>query len=319
MAMYYIMLLSKNLARLLVLICVPIIANAVTPVAPGGGPPIPIHPLKPGMPPTPNQPHNPGDGIRSHQVYSANSKDGKNWILDGKLLFDHASVPDAVIDSKGTIYLYFMDASNHQHQMSVAVSRDSGKSFEKKKVEIANRQTDGQAVDPNPVLLDDGRIRLYYFGTFGPPKPNEPDHTINSAISSDGIHFTEEAGVRFAAPHITDPDVIKVEGGWKMFVSQGRLNLSTSSKDGLTFIQDKNPASTTGAVSRTIAIDGGYRMFTCGHGIEMQYTKDFVTWRMEGTAIEPAPGYVVCDPGIIKLPHGTWIMYYKQVPMNKMH
>lgn len=256
-----------------------------------------------------------GDGIYSHQIYSASSRDAKSWTPDGKLLFDHASVPDAVIDRQGRIYLYFMDATDRGHKMSVAISGDLGKSWKKETVVIAKRQSPGMAVDPNPIMMEDGSIRLFYLGTFGPPRPDDPDHQICSALSQDGIHFTEEPGIRFSAPRLTDPDVIRTPTGWKMFVSQGRINLSTSSVDGKTFTQDASPASTRGAVSRTIAVNGGYRMFRCDRGIAMQFTKDFKIWQEEGPAIVNRLGEMVCDPGIIQLPDGSWKMYYKKMPL----
>lgn len=275
------------------------------------------HPIRPMM-------HNPrfsqnlGQGIYGHQVVSATSRDGLNWTKNDKVIFDHASVPDAVIDKNGKISLYFMDASSG-HEMSVATSTDQGKTWQKKTVNITGRQTQGHAVDPNPIILEDGRIRLFYLGTFGPPDPNNPGETdakICSAVSSDGIHFVEEKGFRFSGKGLTDPDIIKTPTIWKMFVSHGREDLSTSSADGITFTQDEKSASTTGAVSDTIAMEGGYRLYKCSQGgIHSQFTKDFKTWVEEGLRISGGFGFGICDPGIIKLPDGTYQMFYKQMPV----
>lgn len=275
---------------------------------------VPMHkPVRPMF--EPKAKNNVQMGIFSHQVYSASSKDSLTWTLDNQLLFDHASVPDAVITKDGTIFLYFMDASKG-HGMSVAKSQDLGKTWQKFKVEIENKKGEGDAVDPNPILLEDGTIRLFYFGTFGPAQAEpERSHDINSALSKDGIHFVEEDGVRFSAKGITDPDVIKTKTGWKMFVSFGRQNISLSSKDGMTFTHDLKNASYDGSVSRTIAVDGGYRMYKCGDGgIVSQFTRDFETWQQEGIRIQAKSGEMVCDPGIIPLPDGTYKMFYKVVP-----
>lgn len=278
-----------------------------------------FHPWK--NPPVPRR--DPGQGIYSHQVFSARSKDGLHWQKDGKLLFDHASVPDAVIMPDGTIYLYFMDGSQG-HGMSVAISRDLGRSWTKDTVAISGRQEPGDAVDPNPLLTADGQIRMFYLGTFGPmqdPSHGSRMHNIRSALSADGIHFGEEPGVRFAHQGITDPDVIQAPSGWKMFVSQGRTNLSTSSPDSQAFTLDDTPASRDGAVSRTVAMDGGFRMYRCsqGGGIASQFTSDFKTWKEEGVVLPAERETITCDPGVIRLPDGTYVMFYKQAPMRSGH
>lgn len=275
------------------------------------------YPLRPMMH-NPSSIQNLGQGIYNHQVVSATSPDGLNWTKNDNVVFDHASVPDAVIDKTGTIFLYFMDASSG-HEMSVAMSTDQGKTWQKKTVAITGRQTQGHAVDPNPLILNDGKIRLFYLGTFGPPDPRNPgaaNAKICSALSSDGIHFVEEGGFRFSGKGLTDPDVIKTPTGWKMFVSQGREDLSTSSPDGITFTQDEKSASTTGAISDTIAMEDGYRLYKCSQGgIHSQFTKDFKTWTEEGLRISGGFGFGICDPGIIKLPNGTYKMFYKQMPV----
>lgn len=256
-----------------------------------------------------------GRGIYSHQIYSALSADGLNWTKEERLIFDHASVPEAVITADGRIYLYFMDASEG-HAMSVAMSSDLGQTWKKSTVEIADRQTSGHAVDPNVILLADGTFRLFYLGTFGPPQFGQLQEShICSALSKDGIHFIEENGFRFTKRGmITDPDVVKTSSGWMMFVSEGRKNLVTSSSDGMTFVEIGNPASLSGAVSKTIAMGGGWRMYRCGQGIESQFTRDFKIWIQEGVRVHLDSGKMMCDPSVIRLPDGTYKMFYKTAP-----
>ncbi|MBI4411938.1 MAG: hypothetical protein HY541_05590 [Deltaproteobacteria bacterium] len=264
---------------------------------------------------------NPGEGIYSHQVYSAVSQDTLSWTKEGRLLFDHASVPDAVIKGN-TVFLYFMDAGGRRHVMSVAQSSDGGKTWNKSTVAITGKQMPGDSVDPNPLLSDSGRIRLFYMSGFGPPVPGQnhqdAEHCIDSALSDDGIHFQEEKGHRFCRKGITDPDVVRTKDGWKMFVSFGEQNLSTTSTDGMTFIEDSNPASTNGSVSRTIPVDGGYRMFKCSRmsGIASQFTTDFVTWKDEGVRLRADNNQIMCDPGVVRLSDGTYKMFYKTMPVK---
>lgn len=254
---------------------------------------------------------NPGAGIYGHQILSAVSPDSAHWTLEGKVLFDHASVPDAVITQDKTIFLYFVDASEG-HFLGGAKSKDLGKTWERFRVTIDGKErTD--AVDPCPVLLEDGKIRLYYFGNFGlPGRMMDVEHKFYSAISEDGVHFKEE-GICLSAPQITDPDVVKTEDGWKMFVSKGRELLSATSTDGKNFTLDGITVSRAGAISDTIAVDGGYRTYISSRGIMSQFTKDFSSWKEEGTCISQN----AADPSVIQLPDGTYKMFYKQVTQAK--
>lgn len=66
-----------------------------------------------------------------------------------------------------------------------------------------------------PVLLADGRLRLYAFEQRAPS-----GNAVRSFLSSDGIHWKEEEGERLRAgvgEQITDPFVIRWRGGYKMY------------------------------------------------------------------------------------------------------
>ena len=184
------------------------------------------------------------NGPYFHKIYAAISKDGLTWQKQDKVLFDHASVPGAVIKD-GVIYLYFVDASGGA-QVSVGISKDLGKSFDKHAIVI--KDTTLPPVDPNPVLLDNGKIRLYYFAspvTAGDPAAASGSHKIMSAESSDGINFESPREV-FAEENITDPDVFKTSKDWRVFVSKGTaLDLAISSDDGITFKKQNDFSSFT--------------------------------------------------------------------------
>lgn len=66
-----------------------------------------------------------------------------------------------------------------------------------------------------PVPLDDGRLRLYAF-----EQGKAAGNAIVSFVSSDGLAWTREAGVRLQATadeQVTDPWVVRWKGGWKMY------------------------------------------------------------------------------------------------------
>ncbi|MFO0934329.1 MAG: hypothetical protein U1E39_16705 [Planctomycetota bacterium] len=67
-----------------------------------------------------------------------------------------------------------------------------------------------------PVALDDGRLRLYAF-----EQGKAAGNAIVSFVSSDGLAWTREAGVRLQAgddEQLTDPWVVRWKGGWRMYL-----------------------------------------------------------------------------------------------------
>lgn len=93
--------------------------------------------------------------------------------------------------------------------------------------------------DESAVLLPDGRIRLY----FNQAHQGHAALGIASAISSDGIHFTVESGVRVDVNQHGDAVgsgfVYPLPGGgYRFYLSQGADIISETSTDGLTFRRD---------------------------------------------------------------------------------
>lgn len=253
------------------------------------------------------------NGPYYHKIYTATSKDGLIWQKQNKLLFDHASVPGAVFKDS-TIYLYFVDASSKGQGLSVAISKDLGTTFDKKEVQIKDSQ--GSPVDPNPVLLADGNIRLYYFAsmvTNKDPAQDEGKHQIYSATSKDGITF-ENPKLAYEDTEITDPDVFQTEIDFRMLISKGKsLDLAISKDTGITFQKDNSFSWNSGGISDTIKFPDVYRTYFCGQGgIGSATGAD--TGKMSGeagTRIAADNSQIVCDPAIIKLSDESYLMFYK--------
>lgn len=87
-----------------------------------------------------------------------------------------------------------------------------------------------------PVLLPDGRLRLYAFEQRVPI-----GNAVGSFLSSDGLNWEAEPGRRLQAnadEQITDPFVIRWRGGWKMYfkiapapTTGGAFPLDANSRD----------------------------------------------------------------------------------------
>lgn len=261
------------------------------------------------------------NGPYYHQIYAATSTDGLTWQKQGKLLFDHASVPGAVIKND-KIYLYFVDASFDEDQLSVVTSTDNGQTFsEKQKVKVQDTPTYA-ILDPHPELVN-GKIRLYYFKN--PINPNQKDQKepevfqMYSALSNDGINF-DNPQVAFESPVlITDPDVFQANNDWRMFISEGQnLVLAISNDDGLTFKKDENFSWNKGGVCDTIKIGSDYRTYFCGKdGIESALGSENGKLLPEpGSRIGPDANQIVCDPSVIKLSNNSYLMFYKTQKPN---
>jgi len=239
------------------------------------------------------------DGPWNHRVMSATSGDGLTWVKDAPVISDQASVPDAILDNDGNIRIYYIDWYNG-HVISVALSHDGVNWIYKKTTiqgEVAGSQEAISPVDPDIVLLPDGRYRLFYMYA----------GKIYSAVSSYGINFVKEDGVRYQhETTVYDPDVVKMGDVWRMFVSLGLRNLSTVSTDGLSFSRE-NELPFDGSVSCTIPLENGYRMYYMKQGgIFSSFSSDGGNWAFEGLRLDNAG-----DPTIIHLQSGTYKMFYK--------
>ncbi len=249
----------------------------------------------------------PQGGPYFHSVASATSADGLTFTADGATLLEHASVPVPLVLSDGTIRLYYVDATVGPENVNCADSSDGGKTFTVRNCTIANKTAD-HSVDPSIVQLPDGRFRLYYFGVTKAGVDAPGDHSIYSAISDDGISFTEEQAV-FTYAGLVDPDVWWDGTQWVMYVfsGQGAGTIVATSADGLNFGT------------------GQFRLYGFEQGPGKQ--KEFLSylsddggslWTQEaGVRLTAPTGYDFSDPQVVKLSDGTWKMFYKMGPEQK--
>ena len=256
-----------------------------------------------------------------HQVYKAVSADGLNFTKVGGVLLDKASVPDAVSLPDGRLVIYAVDGGGRSESgLMVAISEDQGATWKQGSLQLKGLQPPGKGVDPNAVMTPEGAVRLYYvvfprkmpINAQGRVVTTGETIRIKSALSSDGVNFDEEEGVRYqTAEMITDPDTVKIGDKWYMYVSMGPKNVALSSSDGMTF-NLVGPIREQGSVSRTVpAGEGRYRQYFCREGIASAVSADGLTWTDEaGQRLEADRGKIMCDPAPVKLGDG-WLMFYK--------
>lgn len=176
---------------------------------------------------------------------------------------------------------------------------------------------------------NDPEIRLYYYGSnaassggtsVGSTKQDaETVHGIYSAISSDGINFTEESGVRFEKAGIADPDVFPVTyDNYVMFTSIGRrLVKATSMIDAGTFVEDTEFDWDSGSVCSSYLVASHHTTFYCDGGDIRYAFYNASTGGLEpaGVALEnPFDSGTICDPTVVRIDSGDYVMYYGYAP-----
>lgn len=231
-----------------------------------------------------------------------------SWTDSEKVIATHASVPD-VIYKDSILYVYFVDVSEDgkPEQIGLLKSSDKGATWSVKQIISIAGLAEKVAVDPAPFVMDDGRIRLYYFDISKTRSEGTQNNSIYSAISTDGVNFTEESGVRFTYPDIYDPDVIKVGNIWRMYVgTAGQQVLSATSSDGLNFTYE-GVALSGGAIPNVILENNLYYLFT--GGIEISTSTDGITFTKTTSRFDS--GGLTADPGVAKIGDGEYFMVYK--------
>lgn len=231
-----------------------------------------------------------------------------SWVDSKKILAKHASVPD-VINKNGVLHLYFVDVTQDgkPEQIGHMQSNDGGETWGNREIATITGLGDKIAVDPCPYLLPDGRIRLYYLDISTTRTGQKSNNVIYSAVSEDGINFTEEPGVRFSYADIFDPDVINVDGVWRMYVGTGSQKvLSATSADGITFTYE-GVALDGGSIPNVIFENNKYYLYT--GGIEISTSSDGKTFTKSTNRFDS--GKLTADPGVAKIADNKYIMVYK--------
>ncbi len=260
------------------------------------------------------------------RLMTATSKDGLTFAKTNEIVTDQANVPDFVMASDGTLYLYFSGwtVGEKNNAMGVAISKDQGATWAFHNVEFSGASDMSHSGDPDIALLDDGTFRMY--STSGIPR------TMTTAIyyseGTDGIHFATK-GIAFQAdPQALDSNTYLVGSTWHMMTLSGQTmqTYEATSADGKTFAKASRKQYAIGGenmvMSNVSEIDGGYRMYGFTRtDIRSYFSADGATWTADPgvrLALDASSGLedeYVKDPSVIRLQDGTYLMaYVTQIP-----
>lgn len=249
--------------------------------------------------------------------------------------FERAGVPTAARMKDGSLI------AAHQHfpenlidfdKVAVRFSSDEGKNWSSAKVIRLTGLPEGMhsPFDPTLVSLPDGQIRLYFTSVEG-WRNDRHQPAIYSAISSNGIDYAFEPGVRFGVKDrfVIDCAVVLHRGEFHLYApdngaggppdmpgaARGQTReppregagYHAISKDGLTFTRQAD-----------VQIEGRRRWLgnaqsdvnlitffgTGGPGIWIATSENGQDWEL-GPGLPGVPG---ADPGAVKLRDGGWLV-----------
>lgn len=277
---------------------------------------------------------------------SAVSSDGLIWTKEPSIRVDigeyagwGVSSPEVVMLPNGTYRMYYtghqtLNVYNNYRILS-ATSSDGINWVQDPGIRINNNGSydNRYAYAPDIIELPDGTYRMYYtglvWGGYG-------TYYILSAVSSDGLTWTKEGGIRIhPPPNVTSGDTIILSGGtYRMYysvpggTSGGAMIISAVSSDGLTWIKESGIRVDNGGIydfwgaagPHIVELpDGTYRMYYNGYDgaaghILSAVSSDGLTWTKEVGVVITAGGTYdsqsAHSPNILELSGGAYRMYY---------
>lgn len=259
----------------------------------------------------PGRPFTDPSGPYYHTVVAAETTDGRT-ITGARAALEHASVPDGVRLSDGTVYVYYVNGA----QGYVWVARLEGTvAVPLGALRLGGTDRASGVVDPDAWRMADGTIRLAYLSGFGAPSASSR-RAICIAESRDGLGFTVVATALELAEGelLIDPSVVQLaDGSWRMAISLGQRTVMARSSDGLRFTRT-GTRSYGGVPELAIAPDGALRLYVCAGGITSWRSADGgASWTQEGVVVPPGPAgqRIVCDPSFVA---GAGRFLYKTAP-----
>lgn len=250
------------------------------------------------------------------------SSDGKQFQRQG-LFVKSAGVGNLLATQDGKLRAYFQwfpfKRESFDH-VAVKVSEDLGKTWSSPQtITVKNLPLHLiRAIDPTAVELPGGKIRLYFAAT---PRPKPGGHgrppinqrKVYSALSSDGVNFELEPGVRFEVEgqETYDPAIVFFNGLWHLYtpipidVANGKAYHAVSA-DGLNFkrLQDVEVSGhkSLSWIGNVMLHKDTLHYFGSGHSWHAT-SKDGIRWNMQ-----PNSGLKCGDPSATVVPStGQWL------------
>jgi hypothetical protein len=193
-------------------------------------------------------------------------------------------------------------------------STDDGRTWDKPQpVEVRNLPVGYERpYDPTIVLLDDGRLRLYFTSHNARGRGQQ---AIYSAISRDGVAYEFEPGQRFGVEdgqrRAYDCAVAKLGATWHLYApipdGSGR-GYHAVSADGLAFRREADVviSGERQFLGNVVAVGETLRFYGTGRdGMWVGTSKDGAAWELEQGDRQRGG-----DPGVVQTKAGRWLRVY---------
>lgn len=284
------------------------------------------------MPPTGAVPWNSNLMIRS-------GTDGNSFGAETKFA-DSSGVPSLLRDAQGRILAAFQWfpaplRSQYWDKVAVKISDDNGKTWSQPQPIVVNGLPSSyqRPFDPTLALTEDGRIRIYFSSSPGPALMLDSTVATYSAVSTDGVRYTFEPGIRFSAvgsgKPVIDPAVLRIGKKWYYTAPKGAPQdgaYHATSDDGLTWTRrgDIPSDSANQWTGNLVEYGAGMRFYGAGRlGLWWSYSADGTSWTKPTTATISGATTMTApirggDPTVLKLADNNYLLMYVSAPVNQM-
>lgn len=275
------------------------------------------------LPPVGRPENPPPASAGERRLLLAHSTDGTHFTTSGEVLTDQGNVPDIVVESDGTIRVYYIGQGidpKQEESTVVAISKDNGATWTFRNLIYKNWPQPRDPSDPDVVLLDDGTYRMYYTSSISSTK-----FGIVYATSPDGITFTYQGqALESSYGNAVDSTTFFYNGLWHMYVLQEEVDgqLHATSTDGLGFTLADQPHVKLPldryVISNPLIDDSGIHMFGFSvpdKNIRLFTSLDGETWTqgdivLEGDDATTLGSNYIQDSSVAKISDGSYLMVY---------
>jgi len=256
---------------------------------------------------------------------------GGEWVMESGVRVSDGT-PMCTIVLPNNIYRMYYNSGPDSDHLSIfsAISSDGLTWTKESGLRIEN------GFCPAIIMLDNGSYRIIYDVQEG-EIPNAHLWFV-SAISTDGLTWEKESGIRLESEGAPDygaisvPEIIKLpDGRYRMYYvgdmfnkgpeeNQNTIRCAISSDNGLTWERETISGIPSQCMDPDVIVhpDGTYRMFysVAPHGQEEEggvysaISPDGLTWTKEEGARLAGHFIQLGDPDVVELLDGTYRMYY---------
>ena len=263
--------------------------------------------------PFPSYIKNPDEGPWHHGLFLARSEDGLKFSEE-KMFLEHAGVANLILTSENILIATFQYFSFINKKMfdviAYATSEDYGNTWSSvKPIKIGGLNKGSNPVDPTLVELDDKTFRLYF--TY-----HEHDSHYPQLFSAHGDSITlifHSEGQQLQSDGVTlDPAIVRFDSIWHHYTvkhdeqfSNFLNNIHSVSQTGLDFQLVAEININMPMLGDVIQDEDGVRFY---NGENSAFSTDGYDWTIEeGQRVQGA------DPGVARLPDGSYIMIYTNI------